>query len=249
MELNKNLLAVAILSATLVGCGGDSSSNGSASDAPLASFVSCEAGDAGDVCTLKGTIDEDYTLTSDKTWVLSGFVKVGLGNGGVNSAADVDALKAKGATLTIEKGTDVRALNDGVLLVTRGSKLEAVGTKDEPITFSSLQDDDLDGEGEWGGVIIQGFAPQYGVGNTGPCFTGNVDEVCNVVGEGGTGVGLYGGNEPADNSGTLKYVRIAEGGKVAGPNNEINGLTLQGVGHGTTIDYIQVHNNLAVQLT
>ncbi len=55
---------------------------------------------------------------------------------------------------------------------------------------------------------------------------------------------MYGGNDPADNSGTLRYVRIAEGGLVAGPNNEINGLTLQGVGHGTTIEYIQVHSNL-----
>jgi hypothetical protein len=57
-------------------------------------------------------------------------------------------------------------------------------------------------------------------------------------------VGNYGGNDPADNSGMLRYVRIAEGGLVAGPNNEINGLTLQGVGHGTTIEYVQVHGNL-----
>ena len=82
----------------------------------------------------------------------------------------------------------------------------------------------------WGGVIIQGFAPQFGQGGTGPCFGSGT--VCNVVGEGGTVVGNYGGNDPADNSGMLRYVRIAEGGLVAGPNNEINGLTLQGVGHG-----------------
>lgn len=68
--------------------------------------------------------------------------------------------------------------------------------------------------------------------------------MCNVEGEGGDEVGNFGGNEPADNSGVIKYVRIAEGGKVAGPNNEINGLTLQGVGHGTTVEYVQVHNNL-----
>jgi hypothetical protein len=65
-----------------------------------------------------------------------------------------------------------------------------------------------------------------------------------VQGEGGTVVGLFGGNDPADNSGEMRYVRIAEGGLVAGPNNEINGLTLQGVGHGTRLSYIQVHNNL-----
>lgn len=237
MEFKKHYLALAVISAALVGCGGDDSSS---DNTTTRDFVSC----AANVCTLSGTIDENYTLTADKTWILSGFVKVGLGNGGVSSAADVQALKDNGVTLTVEAGTHVRALNDGVLLVTRGSKLEAVGTKTSPITFSSYQDDNLNGEGEWGGVILQGFAPQYGVGNTGACFTGNTDEVCNVQGEGGTGVGFYGGNEPGDSSGTLKYVRIAEGGKVAGPNNEINGLTLQGVGHGTTIDYIQVHANL-----
>ncbi|MAS23990.1 MAG: hypothetical protein CMI03_14600 [Oceanospirillaceae bacterium] len=243
MELKKSYLAVAMLTASLVGCGGgssSSSSNDDNNDDNGQSFVSCE----GDVCTLSGTIDEDYTLTADKTWLLSGFVKVGYGNGGVNNAADVASLKANGATLTIEAGTHVRAYNDGVLLVTRGSKLEAVGTASAPITFSSYQDEDFDGMGEWGGVIVQGFAPQYGAGGTGACFEGNTDEVCNVVGEGGTGVGFYGGNEPADNSGTISYVRIAEAGKVAGPNNEINGLTLQGVGHGTTVDYVQVHNNL-----
>ena len=153
----------------------------------------------------------------------------------------MQALRDNGVTLTIEPGTDIRAFDTGTLLVTRGSMLEADGTATQPITFSSL-DDNFDGLGEWGGVIIQGFAPQYGQGGTGPCYGSG--EVCNVEGEGGTDISVYGGNDPADNSGTLRYVRIAEGGLVAGPNNEINGLTLQGVGHGTTIEYIQVHSNL-----
>lgn len=240
MELKKNALALAVISAALVGCGGDSDDSTPTPTPSAGVNVSCES----DVCTVSGTITEDYTFTADKEWILSGFVKVGLGNGGVSSAEDVQALKDNGATLTIEAGTNVRALNDGVLLVTRGSKLMAEGTATSPITFSSYQDDDTDGMGEWGGVIVQGFAPQYGAGGTGACFEGNTDGVCNVVGEGGTGVGFYGGNDAADNSGVIKYVRIAEGGKVAGPNNEINGLTLQGVGHGTEISYIQVHNNL-----
>ncbi len=161
----------------------------------------------------------------------------------VTSAADVQAVNDAGVTLTIKPGVHVRAFDDGSLIVTRGSKLMAAGTAASPITFSSLSDDDFDGEGEWGGVILQGWAPQYGKGGTGACF--NAGETwCNVEGEGGTIVGRFGGDFPADNSGVMKYVRIAEGGKVAGPNNEINGLTLQGVGHGTTLDYIQVHNNL-----
>src|SRR5690606_12513760 len=99
----------------------------------------------------------------------------------------------------------------------------------------------FDEMGKWGGVIVQGFAPHYGAGNTGACSDSGV---CNVTGEGGPGIGYYGGEDPADNSGVIKYVRIAEGGKSVGQNNEINGLTLMGVGHGTKIEYVQVHNNL-----
>ena len=94
-----------------------------------------------------------------------------------------------------------------------------------PITFSSL-DDNYDGTGEWGGVIVQGFAPQYGQGGTGACFADG-EAWCNVLGEGGDFVQEYGGSNPADDSGIIRYVRIAEGGLIAGPNNEINGLTLQ----------------------
>ena len=205
-----------------------------------ADFVSCNADQTA--CTISGTVDEDYTLVSGVEWRLDGEVLVGSGNRAVENDADVQAIRDAGVTLTIRAGVDVRAFDTGSLLVTRGSKLMAVGSAASPITFSSLTDDDLDGEGEWGGVIIQGFAPQYGQGGTGPCF--GTGTVCNVAGEGGTVVGNYGGNDPADNSGMLRYVRIAEGGLVAGPNNEINGLTLQGVGHGTSIEYIQVHGNL-----
>ncbi|BFM08059.1 hypothetical protein [Halioxenophilus aromaticivorans] len=203
-----------------------------------ASFVTC----ADDVCTVTGRIDEDYTFVAGYEWRLSGEVIVGEGNVSVATDADVQAVKDNGVTLTIQPGVHVRAFDDGSLLVTRGSKLEAAGTPSSPITFSSAADDDLEGLGEWGGVIVQGFAPQYGQGGTGACYgSGNV---CNVEGEGGTVVGNFGGNDPADDSGTIRYVRIAEGGKIAGPNNEINGLTLQGVGYGTTVEYVQVHQNL-----
>ncbi len=204
------------------------------------SFVDCNS--ELTICTVTGTIDQDYTFVRGVEWRLDEEVIVGEGNVTVSTANDVQAIKDNGVTLTIEPGVDVRAFSTGSLLVTRGSKLEAIGTPVSPITFSSVADDDFDGEGEWGGVIIQGFAPQYGQGGTGACF--GTGTVCNVVGEGGTVVGNYGGNDPADDSGELRYVRIAEGGLVAGPNNEINGLTLQGVGYGTTIEYVQVHNNL-----
>jgi hypothetical protein len=205
-----------------------------------ASFVTCEADNT--ICTITGTINQDYTLVAGVEWRLDGVVTVGAGNAVLASNADVQAAKDAGVTLTIRAGVQVRAFGDAVLLVTRGSTLNAAGSPFSPITFSSVEDDDLSGEGEWGGVIIQGFAPQYGKGGTGACF--GAGTTCNVLGEGGTFVGNYGGNDPADNSGTLRYVRITEGGLIDGPNNEVNGLTLQGVGHGTTIEYIQVHSNL-----
>jgi hypothetical protein len=238
MNMDKAILATAILSASLVGCGGSSNSNSSGSNDNKSAENFC----INDVCTLEGNITQNLTLTADKEWRLNGFVKIGTGNVNLADEAAVAAAKAAGVTLTIEPGVHVKAFNTGVLLVTRGSKIEAKGTAAAPITFSSIEDEDFDGEGEWGGVVVQGFAPQYGAGNTGACFGSGT--VCNVAGEGGDGIGIFGGNDKADNSGTIKYVRIAEAGRVAGPNNEINGLTLQGVGHGTTVDYVQVHNNL-----
>ncbi|MGB2180446.1 MAG: hypothetical protein ACPHZD_06030, partial [Porticoccaceae bacterium] len=193
------------------------------------------------VGTITGTIDTDYTLLEEVQYILSGVVKVGEGNVEITSAAQMQAIQDAGVTLTVEPGSDVKATADGVLLVTRGSKLIADAYPAKPITFSSL-DDNYDGMGEWGGVVIQGFAPQYGQGGTGACFADGEDW-CNVLGEGGDFVQEYGGNLPADDSGIIRYVRIAEGGLIAGPNNEINGLTLQGVGYGTLIDYIQVQGN------
>ena len=190
--------------------------------------------------TLAGTIDTDYTLLSEVQYILSGQVNVGSGDVEITSQAQMNAIIAAGVTLTVEPGSHVKATNDGSLIVTRGSKLVADAYAASPITFSSL-DTDLDGMGEWGGVVIQGFAPQYGQGGTGVCYNEG-EGWCNVLGEGG---GFrYGGNLPADDSGIIRYVRIAEGGFIVGPNDEINGLTLQGVGHGTVIEYVQVHANL-----
>ena len=204
-----------------------------------ASFVSfnddCSQG------TVTGTIDSDYTFIEDVDYILSGVVKVGDGNVEITSQTQYESILSNGVTLTVEPGVEVKGTADGVLLVTRGSKLLADAYANNPITFSSL-DDNYDGTGEWGGVVIQGFAPQYGQGGTGACFADG-EAWCNVLGEGGDFVQEYGGNNPADDSGIIRYVRIAEGGLIAGPNNEINGLTLQGVGHGTLIDYVQVHGN------
>lgn len=261
MKLVKSALVLAMASALLTACGGDDDNGGSKSSPTptptqppqiscadgLPSFVSCTDVDGGaDEYVVAGVIDENFTMdfSEDKNWYIQGTVTVGEGNTTeVTSDADVQALQASGVTLTIEPGVHVRAFDTAKLIVTRGSKLMAEGTLAEPITFSSRVDENFDGEGEWGGVVVQGFAPRYAGGNDGEaCF--GTGTTCNVLGEGGDDIGFFGGNIVDDNSGVIKYVRIAEGGLVAGPGNEVNGLTLQGVGYGTTIDHIQVHNNL-----
>ena len=246
-RLNPTLAAFGALVFLGACSSGGSSSGGGTSPTPTptpGSSAACPAdfcAENGSVRTLSGTIDQDFALDASFEYRLDGVVTVGNGNQMVSSAADVQAIRDAGVDLTIPAGTNIKAFNDGILLVTRGSRLLANGSASQPITFSSL-DADFDGLGEWGGVVIQGFAPQFGAGGTGACFGSGT--VCNVEGEGGGPIAFYGGNDPADDSGVIRYVRIAEGGLVAGPDNEVNGLTLQGVGHQTEIEFVQVHGNL-----
>lgn len=249
--LNATLAAsVAASMLALAGCGSSSSGSPSQQSSSASSStanvtvhpnVSC----IDDVCTIAATdshktIMQDLHLTADKKWLLQGLVVVGDGHGEVTEETKSTVAAV---TLTVDPGVHVRADDSGTLLISRGSKILAEGTLDSPITFSSVKDDDFDGEGEWGGIVVQGFAPQYDLGNKAVCY-GDTGTVCNVAGEGfGDGKYYYGGDNAADNSGILKYVRIAEGGLVAAANSEINGLTLMGVGHETELEYIQVHGN------
>ncbi|PAV26124.1 hypothetical protein CF392_07485 [Tamilnaduibacter salinus] len=178
------------------------------------------------VCQIRDDITQDQTLTSDITWQFVGQILVGDGN--VELAAPGDA---SDVTLTIEPGTDIRSDVGGYVVVTRGATLDAAGTESNPITFSSV-DEGIDGSGEWGGVVVQGFAQTNQNQANGPI---NVDAEA--------GLGFYAGDDDADNSGTIQYVRIAEGGFEIAPGEEINGLTLFAVGHETTIDHVQVHGN------
>ena len=108
----------------------------------------------------------------------------------------------------------------------------AAGTASKPITFTSaLPASQLPVSGAWGGVIVLGKATIAG---------GPTDSIEGLP----TGDGIYGGSDDADNSGTMQYVRIWYGGSVIGQNNEINGLTLGGVGSGTTLDHIEIAHNL-----
>jgi hypothetical protein len=163
---------------------------------------------------IRGTITSSVTLTKDKVWILRGYVYV-----------------PTGVTLTIEAGTKIVSNKDsaGVLVIYRGAKIMAEGTAASPIVFTS--NETTPAPGDLGGVVIIGQAP--GNGN-------------HAVVEGGLdgAYSAFGGTLPADNSGVLKYVRIEYAGKAVNPGDEINGLSLYGVGSGTTIDYIEVLRGL-----
>jgi hypothetical protein len=163
------------------------------------------------------------TWTSDKEYNISGFTFVN-----------------DGQILTIEPGTIIhfaegQGLQASALIVARGGKIIAEGTADKPIIFTSERDD-LNGsvnvkeDGLWGGIIILGNAPMNTISNEGHIEGIPISEPR----------GIYGGNNENDNSGILKYVSIRHSGSFLGQANEINGLTLGGVGSGTILEYIEV---------
>lgn len=179
--------------------------------------ATCE--EQGGACVLEGTYTTSMRLTADRPWLLRGGVAIG-----DDSAETV---------LGIEPGTQIygESASNAFLVIRRGSKLLAEGYADAPIVF---QPDTLPGSrtrGDWGGLAINGRAPI----NT--CADGSAD--CEAEGEGG--IGSYGGDDPQDNSGVLKYVRVEFAGREISPDNELNGITWAGVGAGTTCDFVQSH--------
>jgi hypothetical protein len=139
------------------------------------------------------------------------------------------------ATLTIDPGVVVRgdaSIAGAALIITKGAKLMAEGTANLPIVFTSDKAVNARSKGDWGGLILLG----KGAYNS----NGGVSNIEGILASADTQYG--GGTTPdnADNSGSLKYVRIEFAGYNYGTNQEINGLTLGAVGSGTTIDYVQV---------
>jgi hypothetical protein len=166
------------------------------------------------------------TWTNDNTYILDGFVFVN-----------------EGDVLTIEPGTVIKGqtgsgADASALVVARGGQIQAQGTADAPIVFT-FEADALDGStpfnvrGQWGGVIVLGKAQL----NSSPGET-QIEGIPDTESR-----GRYGGNEDEDSSGTMTYVSIRHGGTDIGAGNEINGLTLGGVGAGTTLEYIEVISN------
>lgn len=164
-----------------------------------------------------------------------------------------------GAMLTIEPGTVIKGeagtgANATALLVARGGKLMAEGTAALPIIFTSVADEitpediaagnyaspnlDPNINGLWGGVIVLGNAKISASNENGDLSEVQIEGIPTSDAN-----GLYGGNNDADNSGSMKYISIRHGGTNIGSGNEINGLTLGGVGNGTTIENIEIVAN------
>lgn len=173
---------------------------------------------------LSGDISENQTLDASKKYLIKGFVYV----------------KA-GATLRIPAGTVLLGdkATKGTLIVTRGARIEAAGAPDKPIVFTSAQAPGARREGDWGGIILLGKAPVNPAGGSAKIEGGLIPT------NGGSEQDYiyYGGTDANDNSGTLKYVRIEFAGVAYTPDNEINALTMGGVGAGTTISHVQVYRS------
>jgi hypothetical protein len=233
----KKLVLIALISTSLVftGCFKDD-------DTPIIieeiTIVNNNGGGDGDTCpivSVTGAITEDTTWTNDNIYQL-------------NQKVVVDT----GYTLTIEPGTIIKGSPGtgslaSALIIARGATINAVGTAESPIIFTSTSDNitcgqtagtnlDQNDRGQWGGLIVLGNAPSS--------FSGDILEAQIEGIPADDTFGLYGGSDAADNSGVMSYISIRHGGALIGEGNEINGLTLGGVGTGTLINNIEVVANV-----
>ncbi|HWA06860.1 MAG TPA: T9SS type A sorting domain-containing protein [Ignavibacteria bacterium] len=167
--------------------------------------------------TLSGSITSNVTLQNTKRYLMLGTVFV-----------------RSGGTLNIPAGTQIFGDKNskGTLVIERGGTINANGNSGAPVIFTSAQPVGSRSAGDWGGVIILGKAR---INTASGSDTAAIEGISPSV--------YYGGTNDADNSGTFRYVRIEYSGIALSPNNEINGLTMGGVGSGTTIEYIMVAYN------
>ncbi len=172
---------------------------------------------------ITGDITSSRTLFADTVYKLVGFIHV-----------------ANGATLTIQPGTKIRGDYNTLgssLFILRGAKIDAQGTADKPIVFTSSR---LPGErqpGDWGGLLIVGNAINNRSGSV--IVEGTGTDGSAVVSGKNYDVVYNGGTTATDNSGTLKYVRVEFAGFAPVVDNEFNGFTFAAVGSGTRMSYLQ----------
>ncbi len=212
---NKFLFLVGIATALLFACEKDNTPDIVINDNSITNNVSGGGEEPGDTTVnLSGVYTENLTLDSEVDYVITGPV-----------------LMAAGTTLSIPAGMTIKAEPVGVnayIAIQQGAQINAVGTSSNPIVLTSNAGSPS--SGDWGGLVLCGRAP---INST---TDGSEDTATSEVG------GLsYGGNTPTDNSGNMQYMRIEYAGGAVDGNAELNGLSVYGVGTGTTIDYVQVY--------
>lgn len=164
---------------------------------------------------VSGSLTGNIRWEAERTYLLKGVVFV-----------------EAGAQLNIEAGTRVLGEAGSALVVTRDGMINARGSRERPVLFTSARKPGTRGRGDWGGVVLLGNAPV----NTG---TGHIEGI-----DRSDPRGAFGGADETDNCGVLNYVRIEFAGHEMSTDNELNGLTLGGCGSGTLLRYVQVHMGL-----
>ncbi len=169
--------------------------------------------------TLQGNITSTVTLLSTKRYLIKGTVAVKQGGAIVIPAG------------TVLYGEPPPNPNTGTLVIERGGIIYATGTAISPIVFTSVKPIGQRSAGDWGGVVILGRAR---INTASGIDTAQIEGLSGIY---------YGGNNDNDSSGVMRYCRIEYSGFALSPNNEINGLTMGGVGSRTVIEYIMVSWN------
>lgn len=165
---------------------------------------------------LEGRYTTDLTLDADLEYLLTG------------------SLIMEGTTLTIPAGTTIKAMASGsdiYIAIAQGAKINAEGTATKPIVLTS--NSIAPRAGDWGGLIVLGKAPINSVAD--PATQTSTSEIGGLA---------YGGNDEADNSGVIKYVRVQYSGGKADGQSENNGFSFYGVGNGTVVENIQMYEGL-----
>lgn len=195
--------------------------------------------------TLPRIIDSSTVWTADNTYFLDGYTFVVTPSGA-----------SEKTVLTIEPGTVIKGIQTSTegneasaLVITAGAMIHAEGTPTHPIIFTS-ELDDLNGSLThedpqlWGGLVVLGNASINSRADGEQPSSPAVDQIEGFsVSAEEIPLVSFGGTDDDENSGVIKYLSIRHGGAVLGSANEINGLTMGGVGRGTTIEYVEVFAN------
>ncbi len=215
--MKNKLLLLGIAASLLIACESDDTADIIITDNSVTNNITNTGGGEEPGTTtenLSGVYTEDLTLDPDVDYVITGPV-----------------LMASGTTLTIPAGMTIKAQPVGVnayIAIQQGARISAIGSASSPIILTSNAS--APSSGDWGGLVICGSAPINSTAD------GSTDTSTSEVG------GLsYGGNTPADNSGSVQYVRIEYAGGAIDGNAELNGLSMYAVGSGTTIDYVEIY--------